>query len=297
MKPGLYSGIPADQYHAAEGISQSHLKLLWERSPAHMIHQIKHPPPPTEAQRLGAAIHDAVLLPDEFPVRWALGGSVCEGERQDGTPCAKQGSARVGGRWYCHLHQPSAEPDSVTVLRPEQVNLVVRVRSALAEHPLAQRFLSGAPERSAWWTDEATGTLCKGRFDLLSDVKPVIVDLKTTKNAAPESFARDVNRFGYHIQAAHYLAGAAALDLDAERFLVVAVEKEPPHGIALYEIGEEWLRPARVILRNLLDRFAWCRERDEWPGYPETVTFLEPPVWAERELEWIVQHGGNDVHI
>ena len=66
MIPGLYSGMSADRYHSIDAVSQSRLKVLKEKSALHLRYLLDHPFAPTDAMRLGAAIHDAVLLPDVF---------------------------------------------------------------------------------------------------------------------------------------------------------------------------------------------------------------------------------------
>src|SRR5690606_26886762 len=65
-EPGLYPDVPADVYHRWPAASQTVLKIMRDRSPAHARQYMLTPPEPTPAMVLGAAIHAAILQPDVF---------------------------------------------------------------------------------------------------------------------------------------------------------------------------------------------------------------------------------------
>ena len=290
-KPGLYAGLSSERYHRAPGVNQSKLKIMRDKSAAHLRYYLEHPPQQTDSMRLGAAIHDAVLLPDEFERLWQT-AKQCEGVTKQGKQCTKTGSVVEDGKHFCHVHAASnisnVEPEPVTLLSPADYQTCLNVRDAVRAHPRASKLLTGRAERSAFWIDEETGVLCKGRFDLLSTVFPAIVDLKTCRDASPEAFARTIWEYGYHLQAGHYLDGERILDIyggEEVRFATVAVEKEPPYCVAIYEIGEEWLDSARLELRALIRQYADCLESGIWPGYSDKVEPIEPPRWARYEMK------------
>jgi len=141
------------------------------------------------------------------------------------------------------------------------------------------------PERSAWWEDAETGLLCKGRFDEIGRRAGVIVDLKTTRDASREAFSRAIYTIGYYIQAAHYIAGAKALGIDADRFGIIAVEKDPPYAVAIYEVSGAALYDGERERRKLLELYAQCEESGEWPGYPQEVVEIDLPVWAPNQID------------
>ena len=268
IEPGLYSGIPAGEYHAMPGVAQSHLKVIRDASPAHLRWRLDHPQPSTPAQVLGSAIHDCVLLPDAFDTMWIRG---IEGDgRTKAVREAREAQA--------------AENAGATVLKPDDYDTCLAVRDAIAQHPKARQLLTGDAEQSAFWVDGPTGLLCRGRFDLLGRKTGTIVDLKTTISAAREPFSRSIWTYGYHIQAAFYLAGATALSLELDRFAFVAVEKTPPYGIALYELSLPAIDDGRRELVPLLDTYARCLERDEWPSYSPDVEVLDLPRWAPAQI-------------
>src|SRR5690606_26638227 len=65
-EPGLYPNVPADAYHRWPVASQTVLKIMRDRSPAHARQYMLTPPEPTPAMVLGQAIHMAILQPDLF---------------------------------------------------------------------------------------------------------------------------------------------------------------------------------------------------------------------------------------
>jgi hypothetical protein len=281
---GTHSGIPEADYHSAEGVSQSQLKVLRDKSPAHLRWKLDHPELPTEAMRLGSAIHDAILLPDQFEALWSV-AKPCAGTTAKGDPCSRVGKYSLGDdEWYCHHHAPP-EAYVADTLKPDWLPIIAGVRNAIAKHPKAKRLLEGDPEVSAWWEDERTGLLCKGRFDMLSSVTPTIVDLKTTRNAAPGEFTRQIYAMGYYIQAAHYMRGARTLGIEAQHYVLIAVEKEPPFGVAVYRISGEAIQAGEQELDRLLDIYAECERTGSWPGYGDTVHDITLPPYAWRQID------------
>lgn len=59
-----------DEYHAASGVSKSHLDLIAQKSPLHYWHRYinpnREPSVKNPAMKLGTATHTAILQPNEF---------------------------------------------------------------------------------------------------------------------------------------------------------------------------------------------------------------------------------------
>jgi hypothetical protein len=168
------------------------------------------------------------------------------------------------------------------VLTPKDFDLAEAMRDAVMAHPVAAALLvAGESELSLAWEQDGVG--CKGRLDLHAG--SVIADLKTTQDASPESFAASSWRYGYHRQAALYLSGARAVGLDAQRYVVIAVEKDAPHAVALYEYDHGALDAGEQQVRRLLALYQRCVEEDRWPGYGDEVRPLTLPGWAWSKIE------------
>ena len=66
MQPGIYTDLSSEQYHAADGISNSGLRIISERTPAHYFASLHQPRIPTPAMLAGSRLHLAALEPELF---------------------------------------------------------------------------------------------------------------------------------------------------------------------------------------------------------------------------------------
>lgn len=267
-EPGLYPGVDALVYHGWGGASQSRLKMMRDHSPAHVRYEMDHPIQPTDSMRIGAAVHTCILEPDLFPALYVRG---IEGDGR--TKMIKEAREAL-----------AAEHPNATILRPADFDLCLAVRDAVAAHPHTAHLLEGERECSAVWLDEATGVLCRGRFDDIARGVGAITDLKTTKDASPFRFPGIIYQYGYHIQAAMYLRGAKALGIEADTFAIVAVEKEPPYAVAVYQLAGAAIYDGTRELEPLLERWAECDASGIWPGYPTDIVQLDLPSWAPKQI-------------
>ena len=247
-------------YHADPAISASQLKTVMQ-SPYHYWSRYLDPDRvamvPTAAMRFGSLAHCAVLEPDELSTRYQLAP-----DRR-----TKEGKAAV-------VEMAAAGIEAVS-----EADMVLAVNMAVAVHghPTAGALLqSGMAEQSFWFDDIATGMRCKCRPDWFDGT--TIVDLKTCQDASPAFFARAVANFSYQIQAAHYLAGTLAT-----RFIFVAVEKQAPYAIGVYELDAEALVHGSIARHNALQRIQDCRAINEWPGYTDGIQTLQLPGWALKD--------------
>lgn len=265
---GLHRGVPAVIYHGWAGASQSRLKLMRDKSPAHVRWDMEHPSEQTAALILGAAVHTAVLEPDLFPQLYVR------------APAGDRRTKAVKDAWATleDLH-PNA-----TLLAPKDFDTCIAIRDAVAAHPATQHMLEGDAECSAVWRDEETGVLCRGRFDDLAAGIGAITDLKTTTDASPFRFPRTVYDYGYHIQAAMYLRGAAALGLNVDSFGIIAVEKEPPYAVAVYQLEPAAIYDGGRELDKLLAQWAECERTGCWPSYDTNIVKIDLPAWAPKQI-------------
>ena len=131
--------------------------------------------------------------------------------------------------------------------------------------------------------DVLVDMLRNSRFDAeeIEREKGVIVDLKTTRDASPDGFAKSVAQYRYHVQAAFYSDGYKAAFGEAPRgFVFIAVETEPPYLVAVYVASETMTSRGRIEYQTDLDTFRECLATDTWPGYSSSPLTLDLPKWA-----------------
>jgi hypothetical protein len=131
-------------------------------------------------------------------------------------------------------------------------------------------------------TDPDTGVAMRARFDYLPkpDLDDCTVDLKTARDASPDGFAKAVAEHRYDIQQEFYLHLYAIMTGDfMARMKFVAVEKEPPFLVGVYELATEFAEMGRRKVRQALETYAACSAAGLWPGYPMNPEPLQPPTW------------------
>ena len=265
--PGVHDGVPAADYHALDALSSTGIKKL-QRSPAHFVVERTKAKRPTDAMRIGTAVHTLILEPERS-------GEVIEMPEFN----ARSSTERAARDAWLAAHAGAQAFDAETITRIRAAVAAVRA------HPAASALLSdGVAERSVFWRDAKEDVPCKARYDW-HRADGGIVDVKTTADASPEAFSRSIATFGYHISAAHYWTGAEhVLGASPAFWAFVAVEVEPPYGVACYVLDAASLRAGMTLCARAYRTYRECIESGRWPGYPETVESISAPRWALREV-------------
>lgn len=129
------------------------------------------------------------------------------------------------------------------------------MQQAIREHarvPLAAALDSGVRELSIYWTDE-TGARWKARPDCFSE--DTIYELKTTQDVRPAAFARTRRRFGYDLQAAHYVEAVRRLTGRTPAFAYIAIEPRPPYYVWVHALASADLDRAADELAGVRRRY------------------------------------------
>jgi hypothetical protein len=172
---------------------------------------------------------------------------------------------------------------------------VADMADALRAHPVASRLLhpaAGQPEVSLFWRDPEHNVDRRGRVDFLRTADPdgrlILVDYKTTSAGAdPDTLARAVMNYGYHMQAAWYRDLVIGLGLASSApFVFVFQETTAPYLVHCVELDPDLLAIGADRNQRALSIFAECSASGVWPGYnDEGITQLSAPVWAVRQHE------------
>ena len=292
---GLHADIPAEEYYEIDRCSNSRLSLL-EQSPAHAKEAIDNPKPSTKSQRIGTATRTAILEPELMDEAVAVIGQ-CEGTTNSGKQCSYNGKVRRDGHSYCKTHDPGEEEAGEAydglVVSEDDYEDIARMRDAVHEHPAASKLLSGgSPEVTALFShedvDRETGEVCgeigcKARIDYYHPAC-TLVDLKTTRDASRDAFQKTLWNYSYYRQLAFYRYALEQCGKGVGECVIVAAEKQPPYGVAVYELSETTLKAGMRQLEDLLATYAECVRTGEWPCYPEEVQGLELPHWVWDKL-------------
>lgn len=138
----------------------------------------------------------------------------------------------------------------------------------------------GEAELSYFWQDKDTGLVCRCRPDFLRGGN-IIVDIKTTADAEPKAFSKQIANLNYHLSAAFYLDGVTAVTGEKyDKFIIIAVEKEPPYGVSVHLLDEGTIDAGRFLYKKALKKLKECKDKDEWQGYPDEILSTAIPAWA-----------------
>ena len=192
----------------------------------------------------------------------------------------------------------SAYGDGKIPMLPAEYEAALSVQIAVRHHPVAGPLFAkdtGVPEQSMFWVDEPTGVWCRGRADWIKPAptggRLILADLKSTVAADEEAITKSIANYGYHQQADWYLRGAQALLHADPAFVLVFVEKTPPHQVHVVQLDAYTLQIAHAKNQRALQVYAECVATDTWPGYPTDITTVSLPAWAERtESEEYLPH-------
>ena len=267
-KPTALFDLAEAEYHADQlcperSLSSTMAKtILQPAGPARLRSALNSPPARKRAWDFGSAAHERILGRGQPTV-------AIDGNRN--TKAVREQIA-------------SAEAKGYLVLRPDEMTAVDNMAAAILNHPLAAELLTagvGKPEVSMFDIDERTGRWTRGRLDFLHS-RDLIVDYKTAQSINPGRFERAAYDYGYHIQAAHYIRHAVALDLvDAHAdYLLIAQEKTAPYLVHAYRFDQGLLLHGVSQVERAITLWDQCLTLDEWPAFPSTPTELSAPRWA-----------------
>ena len=243
------------EYVADEAVNYSSLKYI-DDSPLHYLHHLHNERKDTPSLALGRVTHSLVFEPDRIEHEYAVWE---EGDRK--------------GNAYKDF---VAANEGKTIFKPAEIAGARRMAEAVRASPLVRPYLTdGLFEQTIKWADLLTGLDCKARPDWLT--RGVLADLKTTRNADPRRFARDVASYGYHRQLAHYSNG---LGWVPEKVILIAVENTEPHDVLVYQLPDDALMVGADCVARWLRQLAWCKAHNRYPG---------------RAAKWLEDEGRYDV--
>lgn len=181
--PGIYLGMTNEEYHADEAVGSSSIKVLIERPYRYWYARNKPPTPVLKkkpnikesvAKKFGTAYHTLILEPEKFDYKIKFGID------QSSIP-----KTLGEGEW----HRMQAMQKRL-FSRPQRAELL----------------MDGFSEVSVFWQDEATGIMCKVRFDKFAPAW--VVDLKTTRSVEDHALNSEMRKLHWDISGAMYSIGA-----------------------------------------------------------------------------------------
>lgn len=274
-EPGLYEGVPANEYHAGlvpvadvnglalKPLSSTGAKTIVRDSPADYLWGLSNR---TEKKvfDMGHAAHELILEGGLKTVTVLDFDSF----RSKAAQTARDEVYAAGGT-------PMLERDLTAAYAMEK---------AVRSHELANSLISdGRPEVSALVWDDEYKIWVQARFDWLRN-DGLIVDLKTSRSGTPADFNRDIAKFYYHLQASLYLRAAELLGLNPQGWRWVVVQADAPNNVYVIEYSEVDRLTGDQRMHTALRKYADGIHTGVWPAFPD-LYLSELPAYASYDGE------------
>lgn len=273
--------VPNELYHGTRALVSKSALDVFSRSPAHYLYFLQtgdtnedKPVQEPEHFLIGSAFHCLVLEPESFAGRYV--------KMPDFGTMRSEKNRALRDAW---LRQCGA-----TGMTPAQWAQVHAMRESVYRHKRMRRILeNGRPEVTCAAVCPHTGLARKSRFDWVSEIDGIGIDMKSARDGSPGKWKREAADRRYHVQDGYYTENGklAGIDIDGLGFCVV--EKTPPYVTELYTLGPGSRLAGEMHYMEELQRLAECCDTGKFPGYSKDgeVCEIELPRWATAIVETV----------
>lgn len=225
---------------------------------------------PTDAMKLGTALHTKVLQPELFESTYAIIPASIKQKR--------------GKEWEVFQE----ECEGKECLKLSQFQQISGMAKALVGSAGCKKAFEQTPSRDRELALFSTlcGVEVKSKVDMYCQALGMIADVKTTSDASPEAFMRQSSDLGYDVQAAFYLMNAEECGLDVSTFGFFVVENEPPYTTGVYTFGrfsDFILAGEMEVKRRLREYLRYTTSEEDLCGDGWVKHDLSLPPWNKRQ--------------
>lgn len=275
--PGIYQ-LPAAEYHAdriaAEPtLSHSIANIIIDQSPLHAwtAHSRLNPAHEPEERKefdLGSAAHAALFEGEAGIVVLPF-----DNYRKDAAQ-AMRDELRAAGK-YPVL---TAQYEDVMAMREAAIAAIAGCRD-LSGLTLA----TGRAEHVLVWREGPV--ICRARLDFLFAGEQVFLDYKTTTDATPGVFTRQMVRMGYHRQDDFYGRGVRAIFGKPAKGIFMAQEKKKPYACSFHGCGPSVREMAKRDNDHAIGAWEECLRTGVWPTHSNRIHWAEAKPWELEDQE------------
>lgn len=218
-----------DQYHSHNSISASGLKEIWKKSIYHFINRKFRE---SSAMKLGTAVHQALLEPEDFDDIYHIIDKIDK-------------RTKAGKEEY---NKQIELAQNKIVLESDIYYIINQIKKSFKENRLAQKYCIGEKELSHY--SKMDGIDVRVRPDCINRMSNFISDVKTCQDNSPEGFKKDIYKWGYHLQAAFYMDVCGI-----ENFKFIAVTTSFPFTVEVHTLDEKHIEFGRMAYKSALDQW------------------------------------------
>ena len=255
------------------------LKIPWPDLRARFLRHA-----PTDATRLGSAIHAALLESDRFDEKYIL------------TPIRGKGLLD---------YKIELQQEGYVMCSQKMLDIARCARENAHNHPLFAKLLAGIKrehvEQSFFFEwgmmrDEFHQWVGKMRPDLCRDDIGMWVDIKSTRKIDPYGWCAESAKYGYDVTKAWYQFGIDICQNQGwikpiDTYLFAVVENDFPCRVEVYEMGGATTQLGKDRMAAAISRIADCLIAGDWPSERNTdVRPFEHPDYVFTAWGEYLQH-------
>ena len=209
-------------------MTNSTLKMFIDKCPRAFQHVLDNPIKERAPMKFGSAFHMLVLEDKEFSKHYAVEPDGVDRRTTIGKNMLQRFNETLGNR-------TAISYKDFSLMQGMNTHLKASKHYSLLEN--CTQF-----EKIYLWKNEVHDILCKGKLDAVNTRDKYIVDLKTTRDASPETFKETIINQKYHMQAAFYCDALGYKD-----YYIYAIEKSKPYCICVYKMSKDMLKAGRLM--------------------------------------------------
>ena len=269
---------PIAEYLAKAEFISSHGLMNILRSPFHYKKLLEKKEKPSKSMVIGSAFHSLLLEPYSFPEQYAIFNK----PERDKTMSAKANKEAL-------KDLEMLNPDKI-VLIEDDANEITKMATQVSKVKGAKDLLKlkGNIEESVYL--EVNKIKIKIRPDKYTE-NGALIDVKTTKNAHPDSFRRDCLTYHYDLQLAFYADMLKEVTgVEYKDVFIIAVENNYPYACQVYSCSEiGFIDIGRQRYQKAMEIYKECLKTNKYPGYEKYanneygIYDLSLPDWFLKE--------------
>lgn len=283
MKEDKLQGLwycPDEIYFASSPINQSTLKVLVEKTPAHMEAKTRDKKQ-TKARDFGKKFHKCLLERVDFNSIYCLEPDFGHQKKTVTTTTEEARENRERKSEWLKQWEENGGKERVS---HDDFETSTKMLQSCANSEMVQNLLcDGVSEVTIFWKE---GSLwCKCKIDYLRDDLD-IVDIKTSKDASIEQYYNDVAKYRIDFQNNFYKRGVSKVfGKEVKNFILIVIEKEDPFAVAEYCLDQKWYDIAGFEVEFALREYQKCIKEGVFPAYPQVIQNLTVPYWFAKRYE------------
>lgn len=234
-------------------LSYSSLKHF-RKSPKHYVQYITRGEKSTDAEFLGTVIETLVLNFENFDKIFMVATK----------PDLRSNSGKAAWAEICD----DARKTGRKLCTPEDLKTAEFCKESLLSHPDASKLIlhKTKTQTKLKWLDRATNLPVIGYVDFESNLwdEDWAVDLKSTRDADPDNFQRDLwsEKMQYYLQAGGYLVGFHKSKYRFPYFVDLAVETSAPYNVSVNFFEPKEIEFAKNEFLGTLKSFRYCMDNN-----------------------------------